>query len=86
MFWSPDELAGSTAARLKQLNIENPGVLTYLPDELLAAHHITNEARPEDEMAEPPAAFEPAESKSKPEDNVGAQSGALWPIPSAPHT
>ena len=35
----------------------NPGILTYLPDELLATHGIINEARPEDELEEPPAAF-----------------------------
>ena len=58
MFWAPDELAGSTATRLKQLKIESPGILTYLPDELLAAHGIINEARPEDELEEPPPAFE----------------------------
>ena len=68
MFWAPDELAGSTATRLQQLKVENPGILTYLPDELLATHGIINEARPEDEVAEPPAAFEPAGLNDEPKD------------------
>ena len=59
MFWAPDELAGSTKTRLEQLKVENPGILTYMPDELLVTHQIINEARPEDELPPPPAAFEP---------------------------
>ena len=31
MFWAPDELAGDTKERLKQLHIDNPGVLSYVP-------------------------------------------------------
>ena len=68
MFWAPDELAGSASTRLRQLQIESPGMLTYLPDELLATHGIINEARPEDELAEPPAAFEPVKLKGTPKD------------------
>ena len=68
MFWAPDELAGSTRTRLKQLKIENPGILTYMPDEMLATHGIINEARPEDELAEPPAAFAPVEGADEPKD------------------
>ena len=53
--------------RLQQLKVENPGILTYMPDELLASHGIINEARPEDELAEPPAAFSPVNESDQPE-------------------
>ena len=43
MFWAPDELAGSTKTRLEQLKVENPGMLMYMPDELLVSHQIINE-------------------------------------------
>ena len=64
LFWAPDELAGQTRDRLKQLKIENPGVLTYLPDKLLAEAELVNEARPEDELSEVPHAFGPVENCS----------------------
>ena len=63
MFWAPDELAGDTRERLKQLHIENPGVLSYVPDQLLADAELVNEARPEDELAEPERAFGPAQEE-----------------------
>ena len=53
MFWAPDELAGSTKTRLQQLKIENHGILTYMPDELLATHGIINEARPRAQNQKP---------------------------------
>ena len=39
-----------------------------MPDEMLATHGIINEARPEDELAEPPAAFAPVEGADEPKD------------------
>ena len=63
MFWAPDELAGDTRERLKQLHIDNPGVLSYVPDQLLADADLVNEARPEDELAEPERAFSPCEQE-----------------------
>ena len=38
-----------------------------MPDELLASHGIINEARPEDELAEPPAAFSPVDEQDQSE-------------------
>ena len=63
MLWAPDELAGDTRERLKQLHIENLGVLSYIPDQLLADAELVNEARPEDELAEPERAFGPAQEE-----------------------
>ena len=34
MFWDPGAPGGSTRDRVQALKIENPGVLTYLPDEI----------------------------------------------------
>ena len=35
MFWNPTANDAEVARRLKQLKINNPGVLTYLPDDIL---------------------------------------------------
>ena len=59
LFWAPDELAGSTAERVKELGISNPGVLTYLPDTFPPSTLAVNEALPGDEDIEPARAFEP---------------------------
>ncbi len=59
MFWAPDEVAGTTEDRAKQ-GIENPGVLTFLPDEAagLAEHIVGEPARAEDEPIRPRHSFE----------------------------
>ena len=57
LFWAPDELAGSTAERLKQLGVENPGVLTYLPQEFPPSTLAVNEALPGDETIDPSHTF-----------------------------
>ena len=62
LFWAPDELAGQTADRLKKLKIQNPGVLSYLPEKLLAEADLVNEARVEDELSAVPHAFGATES------------------------
>ena len=51
MFWAPDEVAGATLARVEELRIENPGILTYLPEEIagLGEPVIGESAREEDE-------------------------------------
>ena len=69
MFWAPDELEGVIIDRLRQLRVENPGVLYYIPDKLLADAELVNEARPEDEFQGPMRAFEPYK---KAYDELGA--------------
>ena len=56
MFWAPDELGEKTEERVNQLKINNPGVLTYLPETLLAQtsealQQVDDEEWPEAERA-----------------------------------
>ena len=60
LFWAPDEVAGSTAARVKELKLVNPGMLDYLPDEFQTG--VVIEARPEDEPAARASSFEAYDS------------------------
>ena len=49
---------------MQQLGVDNPGVLTYLPDQFPPNTLAVNEARPEDESSEPRRAFSVAEVRA----------------------
>ena len=67
LFWAPDEMAGDTAKRVQELGIINPGVLSYLPEDLAATSKLPNDARLEDELQEPRRAFSVDDVEGLPE-------------------
>ena len=56
-------MAGSTQARLAELKVTNPGVLDYLPDDLVST--LVLEQRPEDEPVEKGRSFEAFNPKER---------------------
>ena len=76
MFWAPEELAGDVQARVRELQIANPGVLTYLPSDLM----IPDVPQEEEELNEIPRAVEietPEESINIMRTNIAQRASAL---------
>ena len=77
MFWAPEELAGDVQARVHELQIANPGVLTYLLSDFV----IPDVPQEEDkELNEIPRAVEvetPEESINIMRTNIAQRASAL---------
>ena len=77
MSWAPEELAGDVQARVRELQVANPGVLTYLPSDLVVPDVPQEE---DEELNEIPRAVEietPEESINIMRTNIAQRQSAL---------
>ena len=59
--WAPDELARDTSEGLRQVGIQNPGVLSCMPKEFVVGGNTVDDARPEDDLTLVPSVFQQVE-------------------------